>query len=250
MSVSSQGNVADAVLDLEDACELQEHEFTFDPDDAGVTGAHPVARPRPATPPPPPPVRRAPTAQLRAAESGAPDTRPRHGSGVFNRPDAHTEGAEVARLRAQLRARDAYLVELERALDERTRQLSQAGIQSIDDVARMLGQLRGQAFRIAELESELRNVGLYAAELRAAARSGEPASSGQLQRVRGIGPRYAAPLEPMVVERLSQIAQWSEEDVARVAGVLHIAPSRIEREGWIDQARALQGSSAALDQDA
>jgi hypothetical protein len=64
---------------------------------------------------------------------------------------------ELARLQAQMRARDAYLGELERALDASTRQLEASGIGSVEDAHRMLGRLRGQSFRIAELESELRH---------------------------------------------------------------------------------------------
>jgi hypothetical protein len=63
---------------------------------------------------------------------------------------------EITRLRAQMRARDAYLKELERALDASTRQLEASGLGSVLDAYRLLGKVRGQAFRIAELESELR----------------------------------------------------------------------------------------------
>jgi hypothetical protein len=64
--------------------------------------------------------------------------------------------AEIARLQKQMRARDAYLAEIERALDASTRQLEAAGLGSVEDALRLLGRVRGQAFRIAELESELR----------------------------------------------------------------------------------------------
>jgi predicted flap endonuclease-1-like 5' DNA nuclease len=261
MSVGSEVKLVDSSLESEEAFELEEHEFTLDPDDAALIAASQLPQRRVAPPPPPPSRRAAPVhtgaTATRGAGAGAwsyaSAPRTRHGSGVFSRPDpigVDAESGEVARLRAQLRARDAYLAELERALDERTRQLSLAGIQNMNDVARIIGQLRGQAFRIAELESEARNAGLYAAELRAAARSGEPSSPGQLQRVRGIGPRYATQLAAIGVERLAQVAAWTEADVARVATHLHITASRIAREGWIDQARALQGSTAALELDA
>jgi hypothetical protein len=63
---------------------------------------------------------------------------------------------EIARLQRQMRARDAYLAEIERALAASTRQLEASGIGSAEDAYRLLGRVRGQAFRIAELESELR----------------------------------------------------------------------------------------------
>jgi hypothetical protein len=70
--------------------------------------------------------------------------------------DLEAAHEEIARLQTQMRARDAYLGELERALDARTRELQASGIGSVEDAYRLLGRVRGQAFRIAELESELR----------------------------------------------------------------------------------------------
>lgn len=78
---------------------------------------------------------------------------PGHG---HEEPHALALTQELERLRKRMRARDAYLVELEQALDQSTRQLTAAGLTSVDDVYRLLGRVRGQAFRIAELESELR----------------------------------------------------------------------------------------------
>jgi hypothetical protein len=74
--------------------------------------------------------------------------------------DARLEAAEaeVTRLRRQLRARDAYLTELQQALQASTRQLEASGLGSVEDAYKLLGRLRGQAFRIAELESDLRQM--------------------------------------------------------------------------------------------
>lgn len=73
--------------------------------------------------------------------------------------------AELTRLRAQMRARDAYLAELEHALDASTSKLEASGIGTIDDAHKLLGRVRGQAFRIAELESELRSMELRLSRL-------------------------------------------------------------------------------------
>lgn len=66
--------------------------------------------------------------------------------------------AELGRLRRQMRARDAYLAELERELHASTSELQASGIGSLEDAHKLLGRVRGQAFRIAELESELRQM--------------------------------------------------------------------------------------------
>jgi len=64
--------------------------------------------------------------------------------------------AEVTRLRNQMRARDAYLRELERALEVTRSELAAADLRDPQDLHRLLGRVRGQSFRIAELEAELR----------------------------------------------------------------------------------------------
>jgi len=78
-----------------------------------------------------------------------------------NKSDTNSElqalRLELARVQSRMRARDAYLAEVERALDASSRQLAAAGLASVEDAYALLGRVRGQAFRIAELESELRH---------------------------------------------------------------------------------------------
>jgi predicted flap endonuclease-1-like 5' DNA nuclease len=167
-------------------------------------------------------------------------------------PQVTAADAEISRLRAQLRARDAYVVGIERALDEWTGQLSAAGIHHANDLAELVGRARGHAYRVAELEAELKQLAEQNAALQAAAgatQSGkdQAAKGGEeraeddspLRRVRGIGRRYAKQLEALGIVHVDQIAAWTNADVARIAGELHIQPSRIKRECWIEQARAL-----------
>ena len=152
--------------------------------------------------------------------------------------------AEVARLQAQMRARDAYLKELEHALDERTRQLAAAGLGSLEDVARLFGKIRGQAFRVAELELELRRLQGIVSEHQKS-RSSTPSSGDDLRRIRGIGPRFAQQLEQLGYASFDAIASWTEVDIARVAKRLRITPERISREAWVDQARGLRSPVTA-----
>ena len=112
--------------------------------------------PAPARTAPPPP-----RASARAARSVAPPP-PAHrrmpptAAALSTRLEAAE--AELTRLRRQMRARDAYLAELEQALRASTSKLEASGIGSIEDAHKLLGRVRGQAFRIAELESELRGL--------------------------------------------------------------------------------------------
>jgi predicted flap endonuclease-1-like 5' DNA nuclease len=264
MSVRSELELAESIATelVDDAHELAEHEFILDPDDSERPAQHVRAIP----PPPPPPrrseLRRMPPAPLPVAMRSS-----RSPSGVFPIADveqalAASHGpngvtaadAEISRLKAQLRARDAYVVEIERALDEWTTQLAAAGIHNADELVQLLGRARGHAYRVAELEAELQQLKIENPGLAVSAPVApeQPAAlpghdhkvpraldNSQLRRVRGIGRRYAKQLEALGVTSVKQIAAWTNADVSRVAGQLKIQPSRIKREGWIEQARAL-----------
>lgn len=246
MATHSDLEAALEPIELEDAYELQEHEFTLDPEPDAPTPLR--ARMR-ATPPPPPPATNATNATNATKSATHLDAEPsaqrgRSASGVFELVSVpaseivSTLKAEVARLQAQMRARDAYLKELERALDERTRQLAAAGLGSLEDVARLFGKIRGQAFRVAELELELRRLqGIVTEQQKTSPRS--RSIGDDLRRIRGIGPRFAKQLDSMGYTSFEAIANWTEGEVASVAKRLRITPERISREAWVDQARGL-----------
>lgn len=137
------------------------------------------------------------------------------------------------RFARQMYAREVYVQEVQRALA----------------VAR--GRLRGQAFRLAELEEELRQQPALRSSQR---RSKAPAAAlaakrksaivrDDLQRIRGIGPRLAERLHQLGVASFESVAGWKAQDVERVARKLGVTPERIERAGWVKQARALQARS-------
>jgi predicted flap endonuclease-1-like 5' DNA nuclease len=149
--------------------------------------------------------------------------------------------AENTRLARQMRARDAYLAELEHALDEASRQLVAGGLGTLSDAARLIGRVRGQAFRIAELEAELRQTVVSLARLRGATQPRRTQQRDDLQLIRGVGPRLAEQLYELGVAKFETIAQWTAPDLLRVADHLCIRAERIERDAWIEQARALQG---------
>lgn len=253
MSVRSEMELAEAISvdPIDDAHELEEHEFTLDPDESDRPAQHVRAVP----PPPPPPrrseLRRMPPAPLPAAMRSS-----RSPSGVFPIADveqalAASHGAngvtaadaEISRLKAQLRARDAYVVEIERALDEWTTQLAAAGIHHGEDLVQLLGRARGHAYRVAELEAEVEQLkageSVAAPSVSVSLETHKALDTGKLRRVRGIGRRYAKQLEALGITHVKQIAAWTNADVSRVAGQLKIQASRIKREGWIEQARTL-----------
>jgi len=87
-------------------------------------------------------------------------------------------------------------------------------------------------------------------ETKKSEKTGQPAekeapAAGQgadedLTRLGGVGPVMAEKLRNAGVTSLSQIAGWSEEDVARIDEELEFK-GRIERDDWVGQARKLTG---------
>lgn len=66
------------------------------------------------------------------------------------------------------------------------------------------------------------------------------AKADDLKKISGVGPKLEQVLNEMGVNRFSDIAGWSAEDVARIDAEIGLG-GRIERDGWIAQARALAG---------
>lgn len=60
-----------------------------------------------------------------------------------------------------------------------------------------------------------------------------------LQRIRGIGPALERKLHDLGIYRLEQIAGFDSDDVARVGRQLGAFAGRIDRDGWVAQARAM-----------
>lgn len=59
-----------------------------------------------------------------------------------------------------------------------------------------------------------------------------------LKWIKGIGPQNEQRLHALGVYHIRQIAEWTADEALWVGSYLAF-PGRIEREGWIDQAKAL-----------
>ena len=78
-----------------------------------------------------------------------------------------------------------------------------------------------------------------------AAKSGEAAPTGDdsdLTQLTGVGPVLAEKLHTAGVTSLSQIAGWTEDDIARIDEALGVK-ARIERDDWVGQAKTLTKKS-------
>jgi predicted flap endonuclease-1-like 5' DNA nuclease len=81
-----------------------------------------------------------------------------------------------------------------------------------------------------------------------AAPAGDPVSTGaapSLRSIKGIGGVVEERLGTLGVSGVDQIAAWSDEDVERTAGEIHVSAERIRREDWVGQARRLVSSREA-----
>lgn len=68
----------------------------------------------------------------------------------------------------------------------------------------------------------------------------EPATEADdLRRIKGVGPKLVAMLHGLGITRFSQIAAWTDEDIARVDASLGTFAGRITRDNWVEQARFL-----------
>lgn len=70
--------------------------------------------------------------------------------------------------------------------------------------------------------------------------SAASAASGpdDLKKIKGIGPRLEAALNAHGIDRYGQIAKWSKKTIAELDAELSLR-GRIEREKWVEQAKAL-----------
>lgn len=66
-----------------------------------------------------------------------------------------------------------------------------------------------------------------------------------LTRLKGIGPKLAARLHELGVDRLEQIAAWDDAEIDRIDAQLDRFQGRIRRDDWVTQARLLSAGDQA-----
>ena len=131
--------------------------------------------------------------------------------------------------------RDAARLELEqaRAAAEQARAELERGRQQAERARAELEQAR------AELEQSRARLAVAANGAAPAATKAGKAVQG-LRRIRGIGPAYQRVLEQLGIERVQQVAAWTDADILAFADKLKIRPDRITKDDWVGQAKALE----------
>lgn len=79
-----------------------------------------------------------------------------------------------------------------------------------------------------------------------AAAKAKPATTAEkpdnLKRISGIGPVLEKKLNTLGIQRVAQIAAFTQQDIDRVSEELNFK-GRIERDGWVAQAKSLEAGS-------
>lgn len=102
-----------------------------------------------------------------------------------------------------------------------------------------LEQMRAELAQAqAGLEESRSRTSVAGPPLAAGARAGKVVRG--LRRIRGIGPAYQRALEQLGVERVQQIAAWTDADLQSFAESLKIRADRITKDDWVGQAKALE----------
>lgn len=84
-----------------------------------------------------------------------------------------------------------------------------------------------------------------AAASSAAPATAAPASGDDLGRIKGVGPKLKALLASLGVTSFSQIAAWTDEDIARIDARLGSFAGRAKRDSWVEQAALLAAGDTA-----
>lgn len=72
-----------------------------------------------------------------------------------------------------------------------------------------------------------------------------PTFTDDLSRIKGLGPKLRTRLTELSVTRFSQIAAWSEADLAAIDAQLGAFAGRPAKDNWIEQARLLASGDLA-----
>ncbi len=119
--------------------------------------------------------------------------------------------------------------------------VSGSAVVSDGQYAKNKGQQAEMKKRVSEGEAEEKSAKTNAPAKKAAPKKAAPAKASggdDLKKLSGVGPALEKKLHENGVTSFAQIAKWSDADVAEMDEKLSFK-GRIEREGWIDQAKEL-----------
>jgi NADH-quinone oxidoreductase subunit E len=173
-----------------------------------------------------------------------------------DRPAVASPVPELETLRERAAAAEARVREVEAARDatdariaaiERKGDMLAGRARSLEEeLARLQAALARAQARQAEVEAALREAREELGRRRngsavpALAPEGVPTAPAHddLTRIKGIGRKMQERLNALGIRTLSQLAALTPEEIARVDAAIEF-PGRVERERWVEQAKAL-----------
>jgi predicted flap endonuclease-1-like 5' DNA nuclease len=158
---------------------------------------------------------------------------------LFSGSAAHTDDGE-AKL-AELEAK--YEARLE-ALRKRLREVEHdGGAGKADEINEALEAERAKnAELLLQVEALTKELAL-AREQREDSRSSSSAAlshGDDLEKLKGVGPKMAKALRDLGITSLGQVADFTDEDLARIAPKIRWTVARIKKSGWVETAQRLR----------
>ncbi len=71
------------------------------------------------------------------------------------------------------------------------------------------------------------------------AKAPEASGKDDLKKIKGLGPAYEKKLNEAGITTYAQIAAWTADDLAELEAKTGIKPAKVEKDGWIEQAKNL-----------
>lgn len=166
--------------------------------------------------------------------------------------DLRAARRQIDELMGKLSERDQRLREVEDDAERKTQKL-EARIAELEsrggDEVHQKGRIRELEAAITAYEGNLRRleeqlddkadeIESLERQLAKARTQSIPPPPDDLRKIKGIGPSFERALHAMGVTSYEQIAEWSDEDVERIAEKVNTTAKRIQRDGWVKSARA------------
>ncbi len=155
-----------------------------------------------------------------------------------HRPDVLDEGAAPA-------PRNQALIDAPSSVATASASLAATGADTMVGLGEIAAAAVVEEVHAVEEESAKAAASAPAAPAPAQAAPAPTSEADDLRRIKGVGPKLVAILHGLGVTRFSQIAAWTEADIARMDASLGTFAGRITRDNWVEQARLLAAGDTA-----
>lgn len=143
---------------------------------------------------------------------------------------------ELARATARARAAADQLI-------AEARETAEAVVETVEPKRRAPRKAAARAQAVADVPARAEAAALMPEDFRRPRAIAKPKAADDLKKIGGVGPKLEKVLNGLGVWTYAQIAGWSPAEVAWVDDYLAFK-GRIERDGWLEQARMLAAGEA------